>query len=803
METDTIKTKMRVSRYEKNKNDKNWYKEMLDYLDYQTPMTDLGLGLGFGGDDSFNGERYRNKQINYNLFNGIIDKKDFEYIYKPLGDEVGELPADFSNKDIVSGKIKVLLGMEMERPFSWRVLAVNEEATTRKEEAHFGKVREYVTQQIMKPIQQQIEQQLAEQTKGQQLSAEEQEQLKAKMNQEMQSQTPEEIANYMKRKHQDPAEIMAHQILEYVIKNQQVKQKFNKGWKNASITAEEVYWHGIINDEPVLDVINPLNFQYDKSSDQDFIEDGEWAGVELWMTPSQVVQYFGSELTNTEIDSLYDGYNMSSNDVDFSFDDTRQEQGKVRVVHRAWKALRKLGFLSFIDSNTGQIEERLVDEKYKLNTQQGDINIEWEWIPEVYEGYKINSDIYARMRPVPAQTKNIDNLYECKLPYRGGIYDNINSTPTSLIDRMKMYQWYYNVIMYRVEMLMASDKGKWVLLNMNMIPNSQNIDMKKWLYYADSLKIGFMNPNEEGNQGADISTAAKEIDMSLISDIQKYIELATYIEERCGATIGITKEMEGRVGQYQSAKSAEQGIAQGSYIVEPYFDFHNTIKQNVLTGLLETAIIAYSTNGKKKLNYILDDFSKGIIDIDKELLGLSHYGLFVGNSLDTVRIKEAINNLGLTAMQNQSIDMSDIIKVLKTDSITEAEEKLEVAEDKKRKQNQEADNARMEHENKIAADAKDFKREEWKHEEEMIIVKETERRETELQKAAVVAMGFAEDKDVNDNQIPDVLELAREGLDANIKVRKQDLDEKKFEHEKENDKEKLKIEEKKVNKKTT
>jgi hypothetical protein len=37
METDTIKTKMRVSRYEKNKNDKNWYKEMLDYLDYQTP----------------------------------------------------------------------------------------------------------------------------------------------------------------------------------------------------------------------------------------------------------------------------------------------------------------------------------------------------------------------------------------------------------------------------------------------------------------------------------------------------------------------------------------------------------------------------------------------------------------------------------------------------------------------------------------------------------------------------------------------------------------------------------------------
>jgi hypothetical protein len=76
---------------------------------------------------------------------------------------------------------------------------------------------------------------------------------------------------------------------------------------------------------------------------------------------------------------------------------------------------------------------------------------------------------------------------------------------------------------------------------------------------------------------------------------------------------------------------------------------------------------------------------------------------------------------------------------------------------------------------------------------------EKERRETELQKAAVVAMGFAEDKDVNDNQIPDVLELAREGLDADIKLRKQNLDEKKFEHDKETDKEKLKIENKKAN----
>lgn len=794
-------TKMRLSRYDKNKNNKNWYKGVLDFLDHKTPLnqgddTDLGYGHSY-----FDYDRARSKRINYNLFNGIIDSSDFEYVYKPLGEDVGELPADFSNKDIISGKIKVLLGMEMERPFAWRISAVNEEATTRKETEHFDRIREYVVQQIMEPIRQQVEMSHAKELQGGNISDEQKQQVQGQIADEMKAMTPEEVEHYMKRKHQDPAEMMATQILNYIVKEEDVEHKFNKGWKHACLSAEEIYWVGIINDEPVINVVNPIHFEYDKEADNDFIEWGEWAGVELWLTPSQVVQFFGDELTNTQIDDLYEGYNTDPSQVEFRFDESVNDYGKVRVLHRAWRALRKIGFLAYMDKETGQVEEKLVDEKYKLNPENGDINIIWEWVPEVYEGYKINRDTYVRLRPVPGQNKTLDNLHNAPLPYYGGIYDNINSQPTSLVDRMKIYQYYYNIIMYRIEMLMASDKGKLLLLNINMIPNSQNIDMKQWLYYTEALKIGWMNPNEEGNKGGlDIANAAKEIDMSLVSDIQKYIELATYTEQRCGDSVGITKEMEGRIGQYQAVQTTEQAITQGSYIVESYFDFHNIIKRNALSALLNMATLAYSINGKEKLNYIMDDFSREIIRIDKELLSLSQYGLFVGNSLDTVRVKEAINNLALTAMQNQSVDMSDVIKVLKTDSITEAEERLEVAEDKKRNQANEMEQQRMKQEEEQAEKAKEFQREQWEHEKELIVLKETERRETELQKQAILALGFAEDKDVNKNQIPDVIELAREGIDADIKIRQQNLDEKKFEHQKEIDKEKIKVEKKKASK---
>lgn len=791
---------MRLTSFQKNKNDKKWFKSVMDFLDYRTPFNDNGDDIGNGyGYNYYDQDRMRAKRINYNLYNGIIDKTDFEYVYKPMGEDVGELPADFTNKDIVSGKIKVLLGMEMERPFAWRITAVNEDATTRKEQAEFGMYKDYVIQQIMAPIQQEVMQQHAEQLNGEQLNSEQQQQIQQQIQQEIQAKAPEEIDYYMKRKHQDPAEILISQLMQYTLKYEGINTKFNKGWKHACLSAEEVYWVGIINDDPTMVPVNPMYFDYDKQTDEDFVENGEWAGTELWLTPSQVVQYFGDELKDTDIDDLYEGYNAGPEQTEFRFDSSADDYGKTRVLHRTWKALTKYGFLSYIDPETEEIGERLVAETYKLNPEVGDINIVWEWIPEVFEGYKINRDKYVRLRKAPAQIRTIDNLYDCKLPYIGGIYDSMNSQPTSIMDRMKTYQYYYNIIMYRVEMLMASDKGKLLLMNMNMIPTSQKIDMPKWLYYAETLKIGFMNPNEEGNRGNfDVANAAKEIDMSLVSDIQKYIELASYIEQRCGDAIGVTKEMEGRIGQYQAVRNTEKAIAQGSYIIEPYFDFHNIIKHNALTALMNITVLAYSYNDKKKLNYILDDFSREIININKQLLQLSDYGMFVTNSLETVKIKESINNLALTAMQNQTLDMSDVVKVLRTDNITEAEEKLTVAEEKKRKEANEAAQQQQAHDEKMLKANQDFIREEWKHEVDLAVIKEEERRETVIQQQTILAMGFAEDKDVNDNQIPDVLEVARHGLDVEMKSRKQDLDEEKFKHQKKVDDKKQELDNKKL-----
>ena len=88
----------------------------------------------------------------------------------------------------------------------------------------------------------------------------------------------------------------------------------------------------------------------------------------------------------------------------------------------------------------------------------------------------------------------------------------------------------------------------------------------------------------------------------------------------------------------------------------------------------------------------------------------------------------------------------------------------------------------------------------FQREKELIVLKEEERRKTEIQKQTILSLGFAEDKDVNDNDVPDVLEVAKFGVETKLKMQKQLLDAQKFEHQKKQDEEKNRLEEKKIKK---
>jgi hypothetical protein len=806
------KAYQRLTQSQKDENDKEWYKYQVQLFSARAFTSNTTVGFG---DIS----EFRRKKVNYDLYNNVVNLTDFEYVTHPYGANMGELPANLTNRDILSSKIKVLLGMEMKRPFEWSVVATDENAITRKGEEELGRIRDFVISQIMTPIQQQTELKYQAQLKNKDLTDDERSKIQQQIAQEIDAATPDAVRMYMERQHKDPAEVMADQLMKYIIQKENIQFKFNKGWKHFNIAGEEIYWVGIVNGEPICLTVNPIYFDYDKSPDHDFIEQAQWAVCEYRMTPDEVVRFFGDELTDTQVDDIYHKYPFGTTQImadDFTFSPLQNIEGHtIRVIHCEWKSLRKVGFLSYVDKD-GQLKETVVDENYgkRLDKKNGDLAITWKWIPELHEGYKIGNEIYCYLRPVQGQYKDLDNLYDCKLRYIGAACDNLNSQVTSIVDRIKTYQYFYNILFYKLELLIASDKGKKLLMNINMIPRSAGIDTTQWMYYLDANSVSFFNPSEEGNKDNQQQKNFEVIDLSLATEIDRYIKLLAYIDERCGSSIGVTKEMEGFFGTDAAVTNVKQSIIQSSHILEPYFKLHNDVKRNVLTSLLECAKVAYTINKPRKLNFCLDDLSLQMLDIDTDLLDNSTYSLFVTDSSKSYEAKQMVEQLAHAAIQNQAIDLSDVIKVVRSGNVQEAEEILQASEERKRNMDIQQQTAKTNAEAQEAEKNRQFQRELWQEQEKQIILKEEERRKTELLKTAEYAMGFDQNKDENNNGEPDVLEVAKHGLDIkmhndkmdlekknqNLDERKQKLEEEKLKHQKEKDKKELELKKKQINK---
>ena len=792
--TNNKRDTFRLTRKQKRADDYKYYKEMIDYYDTLSLQND-----SMYGDVS----EYKRMKVNCDLYNNIIDIQDFYYVCSPFGLDAGELPAQMVNRDISSPRIKALEGMEMKRPFNWKWYATNKEATTRKEELSSSMIQEYVIEQIMQPIRQRIEEQYQAQAKGRDLTPKEKEELAKQMQTEIIAQTPDEVKRYMERDHQDPSEMLAHQITEYLIQQQDVQRKFNKGWKYACLTAYDLFFVGILNDKPILKVVNPIRFKGDSSPDIDFIEDGSWAVAEYRMSPSDVVKSF--KLTNKEIDSIYADYEhyVTKSTEDTFFEDKKyggeRDGGTIRVIHCQFIGLRRIGWLDYIDTD-GQLQTKmLVDEDYVLNKENGDVRIVWEYIPIVEEGWKIGSDIYKNMQELEGQIKDINNLYETKLSYHGARIDDMNSQPTAPMDRTKYYQYYFNIVLYRAELLMASDKGKKILMNIGAIPDSAGINVKQWQYYFESSPFMYFNPEEEGMENQDVNTIAKVLDLSLASDIQKYIDLAMFLEQQCGKALGVTDPVLGQTSASDTVGNNQQNLIQTSHILEPYFALHNTVKRNVLTSLFNVAKIAYRRSGLETLSYVLDDMSIKTLNVDISLLDGATLGLFVENSGEAKEVRDAIMTLVHAAVQNQKIELSDVVSVIKESASQGAEEILKTAEKTRRENEQQSANQDRQFRAEEAEKARQHEKEVWKHEADMIVLKETERRETVIQAQAMLSVGFNEDKDFDKDGELDVMEIARNATEASIRISEENRKARELNHKIEDDKVKNQLTEKSIN----
>lgn len=741
-----------------SKKTEKWQHECVDYI--------IGEGnIVSGGQTS---TKYDELQTYYNLYNSIFDEKDFKKITNPFKVQDG-FPATPQDFNIIRPKIDLLIGEETKRPMNFRVVRTSQEAASDLMEAEKQMIMNYMEASIMSKLDPEEAQQYQEQLANGEIMP------------------PEQIAKYMDKDYKDAIENTAYHTLVYLREKLNMDNEFIKGWKDALIGGQEIYYVGVLNAEPYMERVNPKFFSFDKSPDLEFIEDGSWCCRKMKMSIEEVYDRYYDKLTEKDLDKLEEMINqVPARNLgehgprdDFkgiqwhTYDNPMFEDATSRCVnvwHCCWKSFKKIYYVTTQDEN-GQLQVDILDETFKPFGDE--ISVEQDWIIEVWEGYRCGKDLYFGIQPLEYQHVSIDNPNSQKLPYCGAVYSNTNSKPRSLVSILKPLQYMYIVLWYRLELAIARDKGKVVNMDVTQIPKSMNITPERWMHYLSSVGVNFINPyetewNVPGREGGKPATFNQitALDLTMSNVIAEYIQLMDKIEQLAGTISGITSQREGAVSSSELVGNVERSVVQSSHITEPLFWVHNQCKRHVMNMLLNTAKGIWQETGKRKLSYIFDNGERAFLDIVDKFY-YEDMDVFVSDTSKDVENIQKLQQLIQPAMQNGA-SLLEAAEILTNDNFNIIKQKLKDMQTRQEQLQQQAQEAEAQQQRELQEMQNQAKEQELMLQEAQMDLQRyqiDQDNATKIAVAQISAYRGTEDKDADMNGIPDPIEIGKQALE--------------------------------------
>lgn len=743
----------------------SWYKDCLDSAEALCILKeDAGLN------------QHHKMQVWEDLDNDIIDENEIEKVFNPMKLQDAVFPAAIKNYPLSVPKIDLLQGEEIKRKFDWKVMAKNEDVFS----AHTDAIKDEIMRIVMEEIQNESFDEESAQKKIQKTS------------------------KFFQYEYKDLNELYGTRVLEYLWREQDLRRKFSMGFRDALVKGREIYRIDDIGGEPGVVKTDVKKVFFLRKGDSHKVEDADII-IEISYEPvGKTIDEFYDYLKPGDIDDLEAGMSrvtgnsngilnhqnayptlMASSQIGGLVTDDAglastsmynlpfDYEGNVRVCRARWVGRRKIGKLSFFNEITGDQEEKLVSEYYKVNEELGE-SVKWIWVNEAYEATRLGEDKYVKAQPRKIQMRHFDNPSKCFLGYVGTDYGK------SLMARMESYQYLYNVYMRRLELAIAKYKGPIYELDTSKKPDEWDTDM--WMYYAEVLGWSIIDSFNEGRKGAStgkmagsFNTTGKVLDANAGNYIQQLVMMLQYIEKQMGQIAGVTDQRQGMIDNRETVGGVERAVTQSSHVTEKWFFIHDETKKRVMLALLDTAKQLWKNKKSKKISYIMDDMARVAMDVNGEDFASTEYDMFITDSSDDLKIRSTIEQLSHAYVQNGG-SLTLPIKVLRSDSITQMAKLIEEEETKMNQQNQQMEEKKLEVQQQMQQDMLQDKQ----ADRELEIYKIDTQRDTQLQVAAMKNQEQA--PEMPEVEQPDIiaqqkLELDRDKTNKQLNLNKEQLSE--------------------------
>lgn len=663
-------SKAQVQKLPINRKTKEWRERQVDYVISATRSMRSGS------------EKERMDENN-KLYLGEIDLKKIKYVIDPFDQKDG-FPAVPHNVNIIKPKVDLLIGEEINTSVKPSAYCTSAKASEQINEQKIGEIANYMLNSLMS-------------TMSEEGAAAFQEQLASG-----EIKDPKEVLGLSgSLTFKSSIEESARTLMEYLYEYLNIKDIFTSGFFDLLTNGRQMYYAGIVSGEPNLERVDPSSIDYVASSSDNkglykVIEDSEMICRTSYMTPVEIYDRLYHIATEKDLDSILElsgngndrfpsstakGGSLDYNKLDFTSytNNLNSAQGRLPVYHVLWRSFTKVGFLVYLDElNVPQ--STIVSEDYAVTGNEQSLT--WEWIPEIWEGYRIGEDIYIGIKPLEYQNITQENLLTQKMPYFG-----IELMPGScIVDVLKPLQYLYVIIWYRLELALARDNGRVLNMDIRKIPKSLGIDPAKWLHLLSSVGVNFYNPSDTGfdnNEDVirDTATGITGTDLSMSNVIAEYVNILERIESVAEQISGITRQRSGFTKSSEYVGAIEQSIGQSSLITEPIFWAHETCKRSVLRYLINMSKDVYYAMDKKFLSYTTSDGARAAAELDEDFF-FEDYDVFISSSRKESKDLALIKSLYQAAMQNGT-NLSDIATIISLNSVESIKSELKKLEEQK------------------------------------------------------------------------------------------------------------------------
>ena len=508
----------------------------------------------------------------YKVLNGDIPDEYYKKILNPYNatqEKYKRFPADMRNYDLIKGIIRRYVSEYIKNPHDFIVGANNVDVVLARNAKLRQELMMIVEQKIAAKLQESYQQWVQEGNDA------------AKFNPQQALDIEKFVAEFNEN-YIDDISAQGQEILT-VIKDITEDVLFYARCYFDFVTFGECYTYTDIKGKKIIKKNIPPRDAFPINSNNFFREDDDMFAWRDKMTYQQIIDEFDEYFTDKQREFLDTYYAKISNvgPAEYAFsvyesyfpevcgkfskeDRNLFKSGPVMMrdnnndlydVWRVfWRGEVRRAIVTFVNE-AGLIDTRIEEDGYVLDLSVGDIDIEYIYEPQVYEGVRIgtrNDAIY------PFGARAIAFERNGKLPTNGVNELLPGFGKFSIVELVTPFQVFYNIVAYHREMALAKNKLSILLIAKSLLGKVPEETLYKMI--AD----GVLYIDDTNDQGMLRAQQVRMLNASIGDYIQQLSNLLTEIETAAKNQVDMTPQRYGEIANSAGSGVTQEAITRGS-----------------------------------------------------------------------------------------------------------------------------------------------------------------------------------------------------------------------------------------------